>query len=214
VPVRREAGTLVVVRAARFLVTLLLGAATLAGCTGDAAVDQRGSTLGYVQGSGERLILPVAERPAAPEVRGTLLDGAPYSIADLRGKVVVLNWWGSWCGPCLAEADDLQQVYEQTAADGVAFVGINVRDQRSLASAHERRFGVTYPSLFDPSGRTALRFRTLPPTSTPATVVLDRQGRIAARFLTPVLAGDLLPVVQRVAAEQPAQAAQVPAGPA
>ncbi|MDP9798823.1 thiol-disulfide isomerase/thioredoxin [Catenuloplanes nepalensis] len=139
------------------------------------------------------------ERPDAPEAAGELLDGTRYDLASARGKVVVVNFWGSWCSPCRAEAKELEQSYQATKASGVEFLGINNRDDRDAAIAFERG-RVTYPSLFDPANRLGLDF-DIPPGATPSTVVLDREGRIALVIRRSVLASELTPLVQRVAAE-------------
>ncbi|GAB7048992.1 TlpA family protein disulfide reductase [Catenuloplanes indicus] len=139
------------------------------------------------------------ERPDAPEAAGELLDGSRYDLASARGKVVVVNFWGSWCSPCRAEAKELEQTYQTTKASGVEFLGINNRDDRDAAIAFERG-RVTYPSLFDPANRLGLDF-DIPPGATPSTVILDREGRIALVIRRSVLASELTPLVQRVAAE-------------
>ncbi|GAB3818396.1 TlpA family protein disulfide reductase [Micromonospora zhanjiangensis] len=139
------------------------------------------------------------KRPAPPKISGELLDGTGYDIGTDRGKVVVVNFWGSWCAPCRAEAADLEAVHQATKGAGVAFLGVNVQDGRDAAKAFERG-RVTYPSLFDPASRIALAFE-VPPNSTPATVVLDRAGRIAVVIRQAVREPMLRPIVDRVAAE-------------
>jgi thiol-disulfide isomerase/thioredoxin len=139
------------------------------------------------------------ERPDAPEAAGELLDGTAYDLASARGRVVVVNFWGSWCSPCRAEAKELEQTYQATKATGVEFLGINNRDDRDAAIAFEKG-RVTYPSLFDPANRLGLDFE-IPPGATPSTVILDREGRIALVIRRSVLASELTPLVQRVAAE-------------
>ena len=146
-------------------------------------------------------------RPAAPKVAGELLVGGNYDLAQDRGQVVVVNFWGSWCAPCRAEADDLEATYQATREQGVRFLGINIQDGRDKAVAFEEAFKITYPSLFDPPSRMALAF-DIPPNSIPATVVLDRESRIAVVIRTSVKRETLEPIVARVAGEQPA-----PGGP-
>ena len=142
------------------------------------------------------------ERSAAPKISGELLTGGPYDVAQVRGQVAVLNFWGSWCAPCRAEADDLEATYQATKASGVTFLGINIQDSKDKAIAFEEG-RVTSPSLFDPASRLALSL-DIPPNTIPATVILDRDGRIATVIRAAVTQENLRPLVERVAAEQPA----------
>ncbi|WP_460834443.1 TlpA family protein disulfide reductase [Nocardioides hungaricus] len=87
-----------------------------------------------------------------PQIRGTTIDGQALDLTDLRGRVVVLNVWGSWCGPCRAEAPDLAAVATETATRGVEFVGIDVRDNPAAARAFVRKYQITYPSFDDQNG--------------------------------------------------------------
>ena len=178
--------------------------AVAAGCsTGRNAVDQQaGGQDRFIAGTGKSVLIPVAKRDMAPDISGSLLDGKSFQLSSLNGDVVVLNFWGSWCAPCRAEAPELMAVYNATKASGVRFLGINVKDEKQLARAFDRTKRVTYPSIFDPQGRIALQFRNYPPNAIPSTIVLDRKRRIAAIFLRPLLKSDLLPVVQQVAREQ------------
>ncbi|MFC7529392.1 TlpA family protein disulfide reductase [Actinoplanes sp. GCM10030250] len=141
-----------------------------------------------------------ADRPQVPAVTGELLDGKTYDLAAESGKVVVVNFWGSWCSPCRAEADDLEKTFQATRDKGVAFIGVNSRDDRDAAINFERG-RVTYPSLFDFDAKVALKF-DVTQTSTPATLILDRQGRIAVALRRATTLGELQPLVERVAAEE------------
>ncbi|UUV36256.1 TlpA family protein disulfide reductase [Amycolatopsis roodepoortensis] len=145
-----------------------------------------------------------------PEQRGTITGmsgesltepGRQIALQDYTGKVVVLNIWGSWCGPCRAETAALEAVQQETKATGVEFLGINVRDQRDAAADFVHNFKVSYPSLFDPAGRSLMALTGFPRSVVPSTIVIDRRQRVAAVFLTALGRDDLLPVVQRVAAE-------------
>lgn len=183
--------------------------AVLTACsTGDDAVAQ-GGTFEFVAPGGQTDIFynPPESRRQPGELTGPdLMDPAKtLSLDDFRGQVVVVNIWGQWCGPCRAEITELQQVYDDTHREGVAFLGIDVRDNNRDAARDfvvDRK--VTYPSIYDPAMRTMIAFGgKFPTTVIPSTLVLDRQHRVAAVFLRELLAEDLTPVVQRIAAEQP-----------
>ncbi len=178
----------------------------LSGCVGDravASVQARTPQLKVVD-PGPSGVFPIAERLPAPAISGTTLDGEPLDVADLRGKVVVVNFWASWCAPCRAEAPNLRAVAERRKAEGAEFVGVAIKDDRDAAQAFERRQGIPYPSLFDQAGVVLTRFRALAPQVPPTTLVLDRQGRVAARFIGGVTEVELDGPVQSVLRERPA----------
>jgi len=195
----------------KWLAVLLasVGVLALVGCsTGDDAVAQ-GGTFEFVAPGGKTDIFydPPADRGRPGKLSGPdLLDPAKtLSLDDFDGKVVVINVWGQWCGPCRTEIGQLQQVYDATRADGVAFLGIDVRDNNRDAAVDfitDRK--ITFPSIYDPPMRTMIAFGGRYPTTViPSTVVLDREHRVAAVFLRELLAEDLQPVVERLAAEAP-----------
>jgi len=187
----------------RKLLVLLAATLLLAGCTGRSGKDLNQGTSPRLQQVGGLPdgVFRVADRRAAPELAGETLDGERLDLGRYAGKVVVLNFWASWCAPCRAEARDLNAVYAATKASGVEFVGINIRDDRTAAKAMVRGKQIVYPSLFDPSGLLLLKFRGQAPQSPPTTLVLDRQGRVAARFLQKVTETQLLGPVQVIAKE-------------
>jgi thiol-disulfide isomerase/thioredoxin len=180
----------------------IAAAVLLAGC-GDGQV-QRVDTANqtrYISGSGITTIAP-EDRTAAPAFSGPTLDGGSFDLAAHKGNVVVLNVWGSWCPPCRKEAPALRSVSEALAPDGVQFVGINTRDTAQGAQGYVAEFGITYPSVVDTDGQRLLAFReTLPPTAIPSTLVVDREGRLAARILGPITEVSLRDIVTQVANE-------------
>jgi len=203
------------VRRLVFVATAVAG--LLAGCSsGDDAVAQ-GGTFEFVAPGGKTDIYydPPDHRGRPGPVAGPELTDPSRTVSvddpagPFAGKVVVINVWGQWCGPCRAEVTQLQQVYNATGADGVILLGIDVRDNnREAAVDFVKDHNVTFPSIYDPAMRTMIAFGGKYPTTViPSTLVLDRQHRVAAVFLRELLAEDLQPVVQRIAAEPAGQQA-------
>jgi thiol-disulfide isomerase/thioredoxin len=166
----------------RLLPLAALLVAVLTGCGGGTVVDTSvDNSLGFQPGNGAAVVYKAGHRHAADAVSGTTLAGTPLDLASLRGKIVVVNFWSSDCGPCHGEAQGFNQVARDDASKGVAFVGIDERDDKASARHFEQSQRVPYPSIFDPSAQLTLAFPGSAPSSTPATLVLDRQGKIAAR---------------------------------
>jgi thiol-disulfide isomerase/thioredoxin len=149
---------------------------------------------------------PAGSRPAAPMLSGKTINGDRLDLADLRGKVIVLNVWGSWCAPCRAEAPDLKKASDGTRDLGVRFVGVDTRDNDGAAKAFERTYGITYPSFRDPDGKLLLGFNgRIPLSAVPSTVFIDRDGRIAARIIGPTTYTTLAELLKDLAAEKAGQ---------
>lgn len=185
------------------LLAVVVGATVLAGCgTGKDAVRQ-GDTWEFVSPGGQTVITypPSQRKPVAPLSGPELVTDKPVAVSDFDGDVVVVNVWGSWCGPCRGEADLLQRTYEQTRDQGVAFLGINLRDNRGAARDFVADRGITYPSIYDFSGA-RLAALTTPTSVVPTTVILDRQHRPAVVYLRAVEAVELKEAINRVAAER------------
>ncbi|WND35916.1 TlpA disulfide reductase family protein [Streptomyces sp. BB1-1-1] len=174
---------------ARRRVALTTGAAAvalLATACGSGGTSGGGGNTGFVTGADGISTVDKGERADAPDLSGETVDGGHVDVDDYKGKVVVLNVWGSWCPPCRAEAKNFEKVYQDVKDQGVQFVGINTRDgSTGPARAFEKEFGVSYPSLYDPTGKLMLRFEkgTLNPQAIPSTLIIDREGKVAARTL-------------------------------
>lgn len=172
------------------------------GSAGDQA--RAGDSKGYVGADGVYAELAPRERGEPVEVSGTTAEGELLDLADLRGEVVVLNLWYAACGPCRVEAPDLVEVATETDADGVRFVGINTRDDAAGALAFQETFDVPYPTIVDEQGAAVLALRgQLVPNAVPTTLVLDREGRVAARISGRADGSVLRTLVQDVVEEQP-----------
>jgi thiol-disulfide isomerase/thioredoxin len=188
----------------RRFVPALVGAVLLAGCsTGSGAVDvNNGGEFRFVAGTPAGEVIPADDRAAAPEFSGTLLGGGQFSSTRLAGSVAVLNFWGSWCAPCRVETPEFQEVYADVRDEGVSFLGLNVKEtSEQFAAAFVDRFGIEFPSLYDPRGEVALAFRGYPANAIPSTIVLDPKGRVAAVYTGTVTKADLHSVIDRILGE-------------
>ena len=165
---------------------MLVGALLAGALTGCSDVSGTGD-LEYVPGDGKVIEVPVDEREDPVEVSGDTVQGEPLDLADLRGQVVVVNMWWSGCGPCRTEMPMLVDAEAELPAVDTEFVGINIRDlSPDNAASFERERGVDYPSIYDPESSTITGFGSYEPYSAPATLVLDRDGRVAALINGPI----------------------------
>ena len=187
-------------RRGRFLVAAIAAGGVIgglaAGCSGSESA--AGDSTHFVQGKPGYSEYSVTKRKAAPSLSGSTLTSTPLSIAQMRGKVVVVNFWGSWCAPCRAESAALESVAQATASKGVSFVGVDERDTRTDALSFVKGHSVTYPSIFDEDGSLAAQWPAA--AGPPYTFIVDRQGRIAVRILGGVTPNELQSAVSKVAA--------------
>ncbi|MGN7246111.1 TlpA family protein disulfide reductase [Janibacter anophelis] len=178
----------------------LVLAGTLAAC-GESAAEKAAKEVGSRNGDGSMTLFEPAERGAPVELAGETIQGATWDSADERGKVVVVNLWASWCGPCAKEAPHLVEAHEETKGEDVAFVGINYRESsKETGRAQGEEWGFVWPSVYDKSGQSAIDMQGKM-TTQPSTAVLDREGRIAAVVLGPVTTSTLVGVVEDTLAE-------------
>ena len=142
-------------------------------------------------------------RPPAPTAAIPVLgEEGELSLADFSGRVVVLNFWASWCGPCRAEQPDLNDAFEALRDEDVAFLGVNIgQDSEPNALAHQREFDVPYPSVYDPASRYAAEFGGIGPRSIPSTILIDAEGRVAARLFGTTTTEEVVTLAERLATE-------------
>ena len=167
-------------RAAVSLVIVLLLLAPACTKGGDASADPIGA---------KRMSSP------APPLAGDDLDGDPIALADLRGDVVVVNFWATWCVPCRNEQPALERVHRAYSGQGVEFLGVDERDGVAEARAWVEEFDVTYPSIQDPSGAWADDFELF---GYPDTFVIDASGTIRWAVYGQTSAEQLRQLVDRV----------------
>ena len=155
----------------RFMGLLLAAAVLVSGCARSAAPPQ------------PVLRFAAAERRAAPDLAGPTLTGGSADLSSLRGQIVVVNEWASWCGPCIKEAPELVAVARAHAGRGVSFLSIDYRDQDVSARRFAEQHGQSWPSIIDHSGAQLIGFARWFPAYPPNTVIIDAKGRVAARII-------------------------------
>jgi thiol-disulfide isomerase/thioredoxin len=158
-------------------VMIALAAAAVVAAVAVGVVQLTGSSAAGLPAVGT--VLPVSQRHFVPEISGTTLTGSHLNVASLRGAPVVINFWGSWCAPCQAEAPVLARVANDTRRLGVHFIGIDVMDDPAAGLAFQRTHHLPFPSISDPNNLIAASFGAMAPTATPSTYILDNRGRIA-----------------------------------
>jgi peroxiredoxin len=140
---------------------------------------------------------PPQSAALAPEFKLMSLDGTPMSLADLRGKVVLLNFWATWCAPCVSEMPELNALYRQYGDEkDFVVVGVNLREQPAEVASFARKRNIAFPLLLDRDGHVTgrdYRVRTLP-----ASVIIDREGHIRDSWSGPLLREALLARLERV----------------
>ncbi|GAA1997608.1 TlpA family protein disulfide reductase [Microbacterium pumilum] len=179
-----------IARRGRAAASALLSAALIAGlvgCSNDPLADQyrAGDNKGYIAGDFRVVEIPAADRGDPVEFEGTTESGDSVSSGDFAGGVLVVNFWYAACGPCRAEAPDLEKAYSAFEGQDVAFLGINTVDAPQAAAAFADTYGISYPSVMaaqDGAVKLAFAERT-PINATPTTLVLDGEGRVAARII-------------------------------
>ncbi len=176
----------------------------LSACSGGKnAVDQSaGGQFRFVNITVPGKTIPEAKREKAGPVSGDLLDGGTYNLNADAGKVVVINLWGTWCGPCLVETPQFDSVYRELKPQGVDFVGFDVKEaSKDKPRSYVADNKISYPIVWDPNAKVALQLGKLPVVGLPVTVVIDKQQRVAAVYSGPVQPADLTPVLKTLISE-------------
>ncbi|WP_153502937.1 TlpA family protein disulfide reductase [Cumulibacter manganitolerans] len=189
-------------RVAYAVVLVLVAVGVLAGCSASkGAPENAGSEFRFVEGTPSGEVIAASDRKQAPTVTGELLDGKKYALADHHGKIVVINFWASWCAPCRVEAPDLEKTYQTYQGKGVELLGVLVRDTKGQGETYSKQAGLTYPSLFDPKTEIALQFPGYPLAAIPSTIVVDKRGRVAAAYVAQVDLASLTKTIEKLLAE-------------
>ncbi|NJC23390.1 thiol-disulfide isomerase/thioredoxin [Arthrobacter pigmenti] len=199
-PRRRTIGRLM-----RLAAAVLAAAVVLSGCAAQDPLAQQaaeGNNKNYIAGDGSVTEYAPAERGEPVDIEGELYSGQSVNSTDWQGQVTVLNFWYAACAPCREEAPDLVALHEEFEPQGVQFYGVNIRDSKQNAEAFERTFGIPYPSFNDSDGGVLLSMTSyVPPQAVPTTIVLDQQGRVAARILGLADKGTLSALIETALAE-------------
>ncbi len=161
----------------------------------------RATEVTHVDGNPSAVLYAAGHRAPVPDFSGTTLTGTKVNFAGYRGKVVVLNFWGSWCGPCRSEGPTLAALSAKYQGSGVSFLGVDVHDSPANAAAFEQDAGIKYPSMNDPGYAVALTLgNTVPISGTPTTVVVDPTGHVAGAVFGPVTYSVLNSILTKVTA--------------
>jgi cytochrome c biogenesis protein CcmG, thiol:disulfide interchange protein DsbE len=149
-------------------------------------------------GRNPSIVQPAIEGKSAPAFTLRSLDGSRgYSLRELRGQVIVLNFWASWCADCIAEHPSLQRAFARYRDEKVVFLGVSFEDSTRAAQSFARQMGVGWPLLADPGSATAIDYGV---TGVPETFVIGPDGRIVAKTIGPVAYASLSRQIARAAA--------------
>ena len=155
----------------------------------------------YVDGDPSAVLYAPGHQALLPDFSGKTLTGTPLSFSTYRGRVVVLNFWGSWCPPCRSEAPTLAALSAKYSHHEVSFLGVDVEDTPVNGEAFEQGFGITYPSLNDPGQAVAQVISSaLPISGTPTTLVIDPTGHVAGAIFGTATYSVLNEMISKVAA--------------
>ncbi|MFL6161605.1 MAG: TlpA disulfide reductase family protein [Jatrophihabitantaceae bacterium] len=190
-------------RAVPLLAVGLLAVGLFTGCAGGKdAVSQGANVFRYPGSNPKGTWIADAKRKLAGPVSGGLISGGTYRLSQDRGKVVVLSFFASWCPPCQTETPQFDSIYRDRKAAGVRFVGLDVKDpSKSGSQAWLAAKQISFPVVYDEPGKTAIQLGNVPLGGLPATVLIDKQGRVAAVYTQEVFPKDLEPVLDQLVSE-------------
>jgi len=117
-----------------------------------------------------------------PEFNGRMTDGREVSLASLQGKVVVLNFWATWCQECRSEMPAFEQLHREFSVHGLAVIGINAREETTTIRNYAKEFGLTFPVIVDPKGTINAAYGVI---GLPTTFLIGRNGRPVALAVGP-----------------------------
>ena len=182
-----------------FLVAAVLAGMLLAAVLASGWAGGGSSGVTTVDGNTSAVLYSAGHRPLAPGFTATTLTGSKLSFSAYRGRVVVVNFWGSWCVPCREEAPILTTVAASYQRSGVSFLGVDVRDTTASAEAFARGFHIPYPSVSDTSSAITQDFAAVVPIAgTPTTLVIDRTGHVAGAVFGTITYSELTDILARV----------------
>lgn len=146
-------------------------------------------------------VIPEGKRKPAQDVSGELISGGKTSLAASKGKVTLLNFWASWCGPCKVETPQLDSLYRQMKGKGVDFIGFDTKDDKDAAKSFITQNDITFPVVYDQQGKVQLTLGNIPGIL-PFTVLIDKQGRVAAVYISKLAPKDLQGPLSTLLAER------------
>ena len=198
----RSAGRPIVLVVAVLVVAVVV-LSSLAGCASTTSATGGSAEAGSVSGDASVTTWSVGSRPGPIDLSGTDYAGQPVDVTAWRGDIVLVNTWYAACPPCRAEAPDLATIATTYEAKGVHALGLNFTDEAGAAQAFERTFALPYPSIQDTDGSAVAALQgTVPVQAVPTTVLLDREGRVAARILGTADPSTLRTLLDELLAEQ------------
>lgn len=175
--------------AVRWTVVLFAASLLLGGCATSAEVSPSLGAAAQAAADAEFTIVTASQRTAFPAWRGRDLDGYDWNTTNLGPQRTVVNFWASWCQPCVQEWADLQE--SAATYDRVVFVGVNSKDSRTEARRFLKEYPSEYRHLDDPDAALLQALTGIPHSTLPTTVILDAQHQIAAWKVGPTTSGQI-----------------------